>query len=108
MTGSAGISWGLVDALGSRGSLVGPGRPPQHRFIDPNTMVVLHWGSGSDEIDGGLLDAQGRCFHFTGSLETYRGPIKKITAWNELNLSDGRSIHGELVDAGLELLRQAG
>lgn len=76
------------------------------RSIDLNTMVVLHWGSGSDEIDGGLLDTQGRCFHSTGSLETYRGPIKKITAWNELSPSEARSIYGELVDAGLELLRQ--
>lgn len=76
------------------------------RSIDPNTIVALYWGSGSDEIDGGLLDAQGRCFHFTGSLETYRGPIKKITAWNELNVSEARSIYGDLVDAGLELLRQ--
>jgi len=39
------------------------------RSIALNTMVVFHWGSGSDEIGGGLLDAQGRCFHFTGSLE---------------------------------------
>jgi hypothetical protein len=76
------------------------------RSIDPDTVVVLLWGSSSEEVDGGLLDAQGRCFHFTGSLETYRGPITKITAWNELNLSDARSIYGELVDAGLELLRQ--
>jgi hypothetical protein len=29
------------------------------RSIDPNTIVALHWGSGSDEIDGGLLDAVG-------------------------------------------------
>ena len=29
------------------------------RSIALNTMVVLHWGSGSDEIDGGLLDAPG-------------------------------------------------
>jgi hypothetical protein len=71
-------------------------------------MVVLHSESGSDEIDGGLLDAQGRCLHFSGSLETYRGPITKVTAWNELNLSEARSIYGELVDAGLELLRQTG
>jgi hypothetical protein len=76
------------------------------RSIALNTMVVLHWGSGSDEIDGGLLDAQGRCFHFTGSLETPRGPITKVTAWNELNLPEARSIYGELVDAGLEVLRQ--
>jgi hypothetical protein len=68
--------------------------------------VALYWGSGSDEIDGGLLDAQGRCFHFTGNLGTYRGPIKEITAWNGLNLSEARSIYGVLVDAGLELLRR--
>lgn len=76
------------------------------RSIDPSTVVVLHWGSSSDEVDGGLLDNQGRCFHFTGNLETSRGPISQVMAWDELSLSEARSIYGELVDAGLELLRR--
>jgi hypothetical protein len=74
--------------------------------IDPSTAVVLHWGMSSEEVDGGLLDTQGRCFHFTGSLVTSRGPIGEVITWDELSLSEARSIYGDLVDAGLELLRQ--
>lgn len=84
------------------------------RSIDPMKTVALVWAvrmsGGIDgdllDIDGGLLDAVGKCYHFTGSLQTINGPIGQVTAWEALDPSEARSVYGDLVDAGLELLRR--
>jgi hypothetical protein len=78
------------------------------RSIDPMRSVALYWvwTLSNPEIDGGILDPRGRCYHFAGTLETMHGPITEITTWEELDSSAGRSIYGEYVDAGIELLRR--
>lgn len=80
------------------------------RSIDPMRSVALHWvwTLSDPEIDGGLLDPSGRCYHFAGPLDTMHGPINQVTTWDELALSEAYSIYYENVDAGLELLRREG
>jgi hypothetical protein len=75
------------------------------RSIDPMETVALAWAWTADEIDGGLMDVQGCCYHFSGTLETLNGPIGEVTAWDALDLTNARAIYGDLVDAALELLR---
>ena len=88
----------------------------QYSF-DPMGTVALDWAvratSGVDDIlvdiDGGLLVPPGTCYHFRGLLgngpQSVSGPIQEVTAWDALDPSDARSIYGDLVEAGLELLR---
>jgi len=79
----------------------------RERSIDPLQAVELAQAWTGSETDGGLMDAQGRCYHYTASLETIHGPIREVTTWDELDLPHARSIYGDLVDAGLELQRRA-
>jgi hypothetical protein len=69
--------------------------------------VGLAWAWTGGDIDGGLMDARGRCYHFSGLLRTLHGPNMEITVWDALSPSDAREIYGDLVDAGLELIRRA-
>jgi hypothetical protein len=84
------------------------------RSIDPMKSVALAWAvrvTGGIEgqlldIDGGLLDPVGECFHFTGSLQSINGPIGQVMAWDALDSSEAGSAYGDLVEAGLELLQR--
>jgi len=78
------------------------------RSIDPMRSVAIHWvwTLSNPEIDGGLLDPSGRCYHFAGTLETMHGPINEVTTWDGLDSSAARSIYGDHLDAGIELLRR--
>jgi hypothetical protein len=75
--------------------------------IDPLETVELARAWTGIETDGGLMDQQGRCYHYSASLETIHGPIREIMAWDKLDLAEARSLYGDLVDAGLELQRRA-
>jgi hypothetical protein len=78
------------------------------RSTEPMQSVALYWAwtLSDPEIDGGVMDPSGQCFHFAGTLQTMHGPIGEITTWDELDSSAARLIYGEYVDAGVELLRR--
>jgi hypothetical protein len=80
------------------------------RSVDPMRSVALHWvwTLSDPEIDGGLLDPSGRCYHFAGTLQTMHGPINEVTTWEELDSYAARSIYGDNFDAGIELLHREG
>ena len=50
-----------------------------------SVALAWAWTLSHPEIDGGILDPSGRCFHFAGTLETMHDPITEITTWDELD-----------------------
>ncbi len=75
------------------------------RSIEPMKTVALDWSvSTALEIRVGLVGLGPRFYFFAGSLETINGPIEEVTTWEELDESAARSLYGDLVDAGIELL----
>lgn len=84
---------------------------------DPDAVVRADAAETLGDIgDAGSLSAleaavddPGTCYHFSGLLgvgpQSVSGPIQEVTAWDALDPSDARSIYGDLVEAGLELLR---